>query len=124
MAFMQPQIVDGQYWEIETPNGTSFIPVDVVGDQGLNEGDSFNFRFPTPQEKLEGMKQPKNLFSDYCESGVIYSATLCEGVLGRLSAPGFMDCTEWQPYSDEKEAEFELSAELGEEEEEDDGDDN
>ncbi len=119
MSFMQPEIYCGEYWEVESPNGSTFFPVEVVGNLGLNVGDSISYRFPTEQEKREsGATQPENPFTIYVESPVVYSATLCDGVLGRLSAQGYMDCTNWSPYDSEEEAEEGLAEECADESDE------
>lgn len=112
MSFMQLSSYTGKYWTIETPNGNTFLPCDYVGTLGLNVEDSISYRFPTEQEKREtNAKQPRNPFSEYVDSDIVYSAALCDGMLCRLSAPGYMDCTDWTPCESEEDA-LEQIAEL------------
>lgn len=48
-------------------------------------------------------------FKDFIESGEVEALKLVEGWGGRLSAPGYMDCTEWTVYDSEEEARHELA---------------
>lgn len=95
MAFMQAQMTDKQTWhEIDGPQGTSFYPGDV---------------FSLAQAK-----------DDY---GTHWAAATVKGYGVRASAPGYMDCTDWEVYDNESDAYdrfCELDAELREESEEDD----
>lgn len=79
MAFMEPQIEFMSAYLVETNIGTECVPEDVCDD-------------PT---KLE----------PYLEGSRIESVDRKEGWFGRLSAPGYMDCTEWLgPFDTEGEA--------------------
>jgi hypothetical protein len=86
--FMQPQVVHGKFYEIETNNGTWFVPVDVVG--GPSKGTTYD------QFKAELLQ--------YTEASEVYEWKVIKGWGARLSAPGYMDCTEWSVYSTETEA--------------------
>lgn len=97
MAFMEPEIHNSTYWEIETNGGTWFLPADVVGERGHKIGK----RYVKPALLA--------LFVDYVEATEIQSVTLREGILGRLSAPGYMDCTDWTPYDSESDAMADLT---------------
>lgn len=79
MGFMQKRIVYQGWYLVETTNGTECIPSDLC------DGD------------LESV-------ADYCEG----TPQSIEGVTGfgaRLSAPGYMDCTEWSVFDTESGAE-------------------
>ena len=81
MAFMQRQITRKSKWyQVETNRGTEFLPDDLVG------------KSPVLTD-----------FAQYCE-GTPESFELIEGYGARLSAPGYMDCTEWSVFPTEKEA--------------------
>jgi hypothetical protein len=100
MGFMERQITQKQlWWEVETTHGTEWLPVELVG----KEPDS-------------------DAFADYCE-GQVLSWEQREGFGARLSAPGYLDCTEWSVFDTKEEAEAYLDEyypedEDGEDEEE------
>lgn len=74
MAFMQPQIQFGDWWEIETESeGMVLLPAEGETEESL--------RRYYPEAEF----------------------TLLEGQYGvRLSAPGYMDCTEWTVHDTEQ----------------------
>jgi hypothetical protein len=78
---MEPEIIECEYFEVETTNGTWFVPCDVTNERNL---------------------------ADYVE-GEIYSVERHEGWIGRLSMPGYLDCTEWCSYNNEEEAKEDLA---------------
>lgn len=76
MSFMAPEIAEMEMFHIERNGETTLIPSDVFD------------------------------FSDVCPLiGESVEITVNKGFYARLSASGFMDCTEWSgPYSSEAEA--------------------
>ena len=81
MGFMQRQItIKSKWFQVETSQGTDFIPDDIMGKN------------PTLED-----------FADFCE-GIPVSFELIKGYGARLSAPGYMDCTEWTVFPTEQEA--------------------
>ena len=94
MGFMQRQItIKSKWFQVETSQGTDFIPDDIMGKN------------PT----LEG-------FADFCE-GIPVSFEAIEGYGARLSAPGYMDCTEWTVFQTAEEAQSYLEEMYPEDEE-------
>lgn len=91
MSFMCPEIWQESYYTVETKHGTEIVPVDVCGI--LEETDD-----EWTDEELQ------DHFRDYIEGGEVYSAELSEGWLYRLSAPGYMDCTDTGSAATEQEA--------------------
>jgi hypothetical protein len=79
-GFMHPVIEQGNYYEVDTSFGMEIVPVDVAGDGAT----------------LESVR-------DYCE-GEPLEITRKSGYLARLSAPGYMDCTEWSAFDTADEA--------------------
>ena len=73
MAFMQPEIVYGEWCEIETDHGAFLVPAEDA------EGACAN----APNGAIAERKQ---------------------GYGARLSAPGYLDCTEWTVFATEDEA--------------------
>lgn len=81
MTFMQPQVMKGEFYEVDTNSGTCIIPADVVGKD------------PTA-----------DMFDPYIADGVALAFEKKIGFGARTSAPGFMDCTDWCLFNTEKEA--------------------
>jgi hypothetical protein len=90
MSFMEPEITCKQQgWLVETLDGTWWVPSDVHDvpqhikqDVTLVEGDvGFD-------ELKEGLK-------DYCGSTRITGIEAVFGYFYRMSAPGYLDCTDW-----------------------------
>jgi hypothetical protein len=102
MSFMEPQIEFGEWYEVDGPCGTEFIPTDIVGAVNLDAFESGN-------EVPNGLR-------DYCENRTAWSVAKREGWGARLSAPGYLDCTEWSVFDTEAEAEAYLQEMYGEDE--------
>lgn len=95
MGFMQRQIELGDWYEVETDNGSEIIPADLVGTN----------------PRLED-------FELYCE-GKPREFELKKNKYGaRLSAPGYMDKTDWDIFDTEDEAKKYLEETYPEDDEE------
>lgn len=75
-SFMKPEIIQGYWWEIDGDQGTTFYPAEY---------------FSIGEAK-----------ADY--PGKIYETKYRKGWGARLSAPGYLDCTEWTVHDTEIEA--------------------
>jgi hypothetical protein len=84
--FMQKQVVYDRWFEVETHNGTQYIPQEFVG-MTLN---------PDYSELVE--------FLDVTNADDIYSCRVVDGYGARLSAPGYLDCTEWTVFETKEDA--------------------
>lgn len=105
MGFMEPQVTHKQRWiRVETSHGTEFLPTDLVGDL-INSGYS---------EESDAID--RETLQQYCE-GTVESWESILGYGARLSAPGYLDCTEWAVFDTAEEAEDYLEEMYGEEEE-------
>lgn len=85
-GFMTPDIYFGGFFLVETSAGTECIPADVIGRTCSTAAESF---------------------ADYCEGSIDDPDALVEyreGWLARLSAPGYMDCTDWSHHETEADA--------------------
>lgn len=95
MSFTQRQVTSKmQWWQVETTAGTEFFPVELIGKEPA-DSDAFEL---------------------YCE-GQVLSWEKIEGFGARLSAPGYLDCTEWTVFSSESDAEAYLENMYPEDEE-------
>lgn len=85
-AFLKPNIYQGLYFEVQTTCGNEFVPADVIGRSVATHVEALlNYLDGTPDDLEE----------------------LCEvktGWLARLSAPGFLDCTDWTAHPTEQDA--------------------
>lgn len=106
--FMQPEIYSGPYWELDTDRGIVFLPIDVCDPADLESPDE------SDDERIERLERE---FADYLEWARLLTAERKDGCLGRLSAPGYLDCTDWSPYESPEAAERELREECGSEDE-------
>ena len=85
-SFMQPQIYEGRYFTVDTSHGSEIVPCDVAGIYD-----------DTTAETLQPYLQGKPQYAD--DKCVVDTGWLC-----RLSAPGYMDCTDWYVYKTEADA--------------------
>lgn len=111
--FMRPEYHQGSWIEIDTSQGIINLPVSVVGrptnwnGNALQPGDCEGITFDQAME----------FYSDYINVGIadVYSfdeiTTMRntqresgQPVGVRLSAPGYLDCTEWTTFATMKEA--------------------
>ncbi len=99
MAFMEPDIQHTHYYEVSADHGSTWIvPADVVG---------------TPRTWAD--------FSDYVEGTIdnpdddVTPDDRRYGWIARLSAPGYLDCTDWSAHASEAEAREHLREMYGDE---------
>ena len=85
--FMKPQIFKTHYWEVDGDSGTTIVPVDVCD----------------ADPKMDNAAQIK-LMSSYYEGFEISNMERKNGWLYRLSAPGYMDATEYEAFPSYREA--------------------
>lgn len=111
MAFMQPEVTEAQFFEVETRDGTEYVPADcarlpfrvVFSAGGIFDEDSPEF--PALVRAL----------TPYVEGRDISEVRPRAGWLARMSAPGYMDCTDWTAHASEAEARAYLSETYGDE---------
>lgn len=98
MAHMQNEITGKQFgWSLETKQGGFHVPGDVhpvpeylAAGKQIDAGDVV---FDALAEMLQ----------QYCEGEIQAIEVVC-GYFARLSAPGYLDCTDWTCYSTKGEA--------------------
>lgn len=84
--FMKPQIIRDRWFKCETTHGTEFVQQDLIGKTTR----------PTKKE-----------LEPYLE-GKLESVSVLDGYGARLSAPGYLDCTEWLVFDTKEEAKAHL----------------
>ena len=85
MPHMQTEVVFGTYFEVDTTHGTEIVPTDACGH--------------TMTTVAEALRMP-----DYEVDSWYAECPVKEGWLARLSAPGYLDCTDWSAFETETEA--------------------
>lgn len=100
-AFMQPQITAYQsWWMVETAHeGTIFLPAEDFSRQELRA------EYSHPAQRGVGRRPSLPAFTP--------TITKVQGFGCRMSAPGYMDSTEWSVFETEAEAEKHLDEEFG-----------
>ena len=101
--FMEPEItVKQRGWRIETKQGSTFLPGSVVDPPAyiktgkvIDEGDL-------------GFTEIADEVSAYTDGGKVLEVEVVEGYFYRLSAPGYLDCTDWSVARTLKEAKDDL----------------
>ena len=96
--FMGRQITGLQTWlRVETTHGTEYVS---VADTGLFVRDSQTLTHPmSDAERVDTVRK----IQQYTE-GEPQEWENVKGYGARLSAPGYLDCTEWDVFDTEKEA--------------------
>lgn len=88
MAFMIPAAERFRAYHVETEQGTEIVPETLTGRL---------FQIDGRPHLIE--REHKKLLA-HCEGSRIASVVRREGWYGRLSASGYLDCTEWcGPYA-------------------------
>ena len=104
--FMQPEITVKQSgWQVETRDaGTCYLPGDIVSvPDWLAIGRPIDASMETKTETDLFANLVREL-GNYVGGRRIESIGVCRGYFARLSAPGYLDCTEWCCYSTVREA--------------------
>ena len=109
--FMQRQITGLEDWlRVEMSQGSEFIR---IADTSLFVRNSQTLTHPATDAELFAAKVK---ISPYCD-GEPQTWENIKGYGARLSAPGYLDCTNWQVFDTEEEAEEYLTEEYPEDEE-------
>jgi len=93
-SFMKPQIEESDYFECETEQGTSFVPADLVRlpfAVNFKAGGFFDDESPHWRALARSLLP-------YVNGDELAQVTVGHGFMARLSAPGYMDCTDWTAY--------------------------
>lgn len=93
--FMQKQIRLDRWIEIDTMDGTFFIPQDLVGKTANPTASEVHPYVPVPLDR-------------------ILHCRIIDGYGARLSAPGYLDATDWTVFDTKEEAENYLEELAGE----------
>ena len=116
--FMKPQIEFGEWLEVDGACGIEAVPADLIGGLSWMKPD---FDYDTDcMEEDSNLRSTIDALEDFIESNIddVTSIRLIEGYGARLSAPGYMDCTDWTVFKMREDAEEFLRNEYDVEEEE------
>lgn len=112
MPFMEKQVTRKLLWyAIDTESGVWFIPAEDV--DGGKLADAFDGGFVLDVDEFEHA----DTFLQYTEGSKLQGISVRLGYGARLSAPGYLDCTEWSVFDTVKDAEEYLDSEYSEEDE-------
>lgn len=116
MSFMKPQIVYGGWYTLDGSNGTEHIPSNLANVSSLRIGeillvsDAVAHLNYCDLEECEKCNQTEEIYelleysSLYSSKDHIESVSLRCGFGARLSAPGYLDCTDWVVFDTKEEA--------------------
>ena len=97
--FMQKQVTGLETWvELDGPSGVTALPVDVLTKDEFAIAESVTGDGNAASEDLTAH------FGEYYEGSRIDTVSVRQGYGARLSAPGYLDCTEWTVFDTEEEA--------------------
>ena len=118
MSFMEHEITNKQAWyQVEGNCCTDYIPAELV-----------NTRITFQVGRVVDSSYPRVFASlcaalkDYTENSQIDEVTMIEGYGARLSAPGYLDCTEWAVFDTPEEAQAYLDESYPDDDEEEEED--
>lgn len=97
MPHMMPQIVKQKWVEIDGPEGIEWLPLDLWGEQELK-----NILAEIHAKKTNNKLAQKLL--EMTRNQTFFESKVIEGFGARLSAPGYLDCTDWCVFISETEA--------------------
>ncbi len=113
MSFMQKQItVKRKWYEIETNCGTWFVDVEDV--DGGKFAEALEQGLQIDSWALETLSKD---YLQYTEGTRLEGISVREGYGARLSAPGYLDCTDWSVFDTAEEAEKYLAENYPDDEE-------
>jgi squalene cyclase len=118
MSFMQQEIFETDWIEIGTTHGTYFVPadylsyvVDYLKDESIED-----------VLEMDAVRRDLLQYTEAYKPEHILSVELRHGFGTRMSAPGYLDCTEWSVFDTEAEAAAYLEEYYGDEDEDGDED--
>lgn len=107
-SFMQEQVVQGDWIEVDGPAGTEWVEADLVDPEEVEELKALG----EGKTSLDGTE-----LGQFTENKTAVGIEIRKGWWGaRLSAPGYMDRTEWTVFETEEEAREFLKEFYGEDE--------
>ena len=96
MSFMKVEITEKLYWyKLETDAGTWFVP--LGGHGGIVKQAVVDCLDNEDGDTIDGLLQ-------FTEGTKLYGVSLVQGYGVRLSAAGYLDCTDWDFYPNKREA--------------------
>lgn len=102
--FMAPEIVEGLWIRIETACGTWFLPEDIAPRTASDFADAVAEGLHEADEVCATLACDVMQYTEATDANDIESVERVEGFGARLSASGFLDCTDWSVFETEEEA--------------------
>jgi len=104
MAFMQKQIIEGIWYQVETLCGTVCLTSDIAPSTAIDFCDACDDGLHYPNEVPATVTCDLVAFTECEYAYQIFSLERVKGFGARLSAPGYLDATEWAVFDTEQEA--------------------
>ena len=96
MAHMHKETYKGTYYEVETNEGIWYVPEDVCGSvPGMAFDEVWYWDSPENDEEQGAWDAACYTMRHFIHGTKFVSIGKRKGTLCRLSAPGYLDCTEW-----------------------------
>lgn len=95
MSFMQPEIVKQGFYIVDGPCCTEHIPDDVASLPDYDEWDQLDNQADYDDQDDWYLKACHDALKDYTSNNKFYIIEHKQGYGARMSAPGYLDCTEW-----------------------------
>lgn len=101
MPFMQPEIIRSGAYLVDGPRGIDVVPFTVAG--------KVSAKLPGRRRKLRNIDRRQEFvfrqIEAYCENRTPYVIEVQNsGYCCRMSAPGYLDCTDWAWFATRQEA--------------------
>lgn len=113
MKLRREDVVPGVGYEIDTNAGTWFVDVDDVDGGKCAESLPAGLELDT-----WALAQLEKDYLQYTEGSLLEGLSVREGYGARLSAPGYINCTDWTVFDTEQEANDYLEEMYGDDEDE------
>lgn len=94
MSNMRPEIVDEDWFIVETEHGTEYVLCNLFKPDTIG----------TINHSSENLTEEWSMLLPFLEGRQIHSIERKRSFGARLSAPGYLDCTDWALFDTEEDA--------------------
>ena len=92
---MKQQIFEGKWVEVECIDGTWAIPAALDGGEGIGSPNGWDGKYTSKLTNVNTFQALALFYEIYCPGRSIISFEIKHGFGARLSAPGYLDSTNW-----------------------------
>lgn len=102
--FMERELVKGDWLVVDTARGTVCLPYEYAPRTACDFCDAVGDGLYKPDEAPATVTCDVLEYTDVFDANDVYSVERVSGWGARLSAPGYMDATEWSVFSTKRDA--------------------